>query len=150
MNRSLSDQEGGFSPDLLPHGQTARLVHQVVRSEPTLIDVVCIVPAEHPLASEGRAPAFLGLEMGAQAAATLEAIGRRRDSGAAGPRIGYLVRVSEATFLAADLPTEAALDVSARLEGSAPPLAIYRISVSQGGIELLNATLSTYCEGPNQ
>jgi hypothetical protein len=35
--------------------------------------------------------------------------------------------------------------VMAQLEGAAPPLAIYRLSVAVDGTERLRARLSTYC-----
>jgi predicted hotdog family 3-hydroxylacyl-ACP dehydratase len=136
-----------LGPELLPHRGTARLLTAVVRSSRDVVEAVCEVPADHPLATAGRAPALLGIEMGAQAAAALEALGRRSQPEASGARIGYLVRVRDAVFLVADLPVATPLVVTAVLEGAAPPLAIYRISVGDGREEFVRATLSTYCKG---
>ncbi|MEO8678368.1 MAG: hypothetical protein ABI665_04935 [Vicinamibacterales bacterium] len=133
-----------MSDQLLPHRGTARLLTRVVRSDAASVEAICEIPASHPLVTDGRAPGLLGLELGAQAAAAMEALNRGRDTGDQAARIGYLVRVREATFVTADLPIDTPLVVSARLEGSAPPLAIYRITVGLDGRELLNATLSTY------
>ena len=78
------------------------------------VEAICQVPASHPLASGGRAPCFLGLELGAQAAAVLEALDRAMATGDRAPRVGYLVRVREATFLQPDFPVETPLFVTAR------------------------------------
>lgn len=144
MTGAVADPLREFGPELLPHSGTARLLTEIVRSGRDFVEAICQVPAAHPLASGGRAPCFLGLELGAQAAAALEALERGTATGDSAPRIGYLVRVREATFLMPDLPIETPLFVVAHLEGAAPPLAIYRISVGVDGIEFLQATLSTY------
>ena len=144
MTGAVADPLREFGPELLPHSGTARLLTEIVRSGRDFVEAICQVPAAHPLASGGRAPCFLGLELGAQAAAALEALERGTATGDSAPRIGYLVRVREATFLMPDLPIETPLFVVAHLEGAAPPLAIYRISIGVDGIEFLQATLSTY------
>ncbi len=133
-----------FSQDWLPHRGTARLLTAIVHSDRDSIEAVCQVPAEHPLVTGNRAPGFLGLEIGAQAGAALEALDRAVETGSSAPRVGYLVRVREATFLCPDLPVDTPMFVTARLEGSAPPLAIYRISIRANGIDFLRAVLSTY------
>lgn len=102
------------------------------------------MPAAHPLAAGGRAPSFLGLELGAQAAAALEALDRGAADGDVSPRVGYLVRIRTATFLRPDLPVDTPFVVTAHLDGAAPPLAIYRISLTVNGLEVLQATLSTH------
>jgi predicted hotdog family 3-hydroxylacyl-ACP dehydratase len=138
----MADPVGAFGPELLPHSGTARLLTEVVRWGRDFVEAIGRVPAAHPLAIGDRAPCFMGLELGAQAAAALEALSR---STVTAPRPGFLVRVHEATFLMSDLPLETPLFVVAHLEGAAPPLAIYRISVLVDGIEFLQARLSTYC-----
>jgi predicted hotdog family 3-hydroxylacyl-ACP dehydratase len=129
---------------LLPHSATALLLTAVIRSDATSVEATATVPAAHPLATGGRVPCFVGLEIGAQAAAALEAIVRGAQSGAHTPRAGYLVSVRTATFLSADLPVDTALTVTACLEGAAWPLAIYRIAIAVAGVEFLAATLSTH------
>lgn len=130
--------------DLLPHTGTARLLTDVVRTGPGFIEAIGRVPAAHPLVAGGRAPCFVGLELGAQAAAALEALDRAAAGGDRAPRVGYLVRVREARFSSPDLPVDAPLQVTATLSGAAPPLAVYQIEVRADGIESLRATLSTH------
>jgi predicted hotdog family 3-hydroxylacyl-ACP dehydratase len=96
------------------------------------------VPESHPLAGAGRVPALLGIEAAAQAAAVLEALARREED--PGPRIGYLVGVREARFAVPSLRTGQPFRVSARLQGSAPPLSIYEIAVD----EAVTGTVSTF------
>jgi predicted hotdog family 3-hydroxylacyl-ACP dehydratase len=83
--------------------------------------------------------------MGAQAAAALEAL-LRSDGGTddRAPRVGYLVGVRNATFLQPDLPVDTPATITASLEGAAPPLAIYRITIAIADVEFLTATLSTH------
>ena len=140
----MADRAGASGPELLPHRGTARLLSEVVRWGEDFIEAIGMVPVAHPLASVDGAPCFLGLELGAQAAAVLEALGRAALTGDQVPRTGLLVRVHEATFLMSDLPLETPLFVMAQLEGAAPPLAIYRMSVAVDGAELLRARLSTW------
>ena len=140
----MADRAGARGPELLPHRGTARLLTEVVRWGEDFIEAIGMVQAAHPLAGVERAPCFLGLELGAQAAAALEALGRAALTGDQVPRTGLLVRVHEATFLMSDLPLETPLVVMAQLEGAAPPLAIYRLSVAVDGTEFLRARLSTY------
>ena len=140
----MADPAGAFGPELLPHQGTARLLTDVVRWSEGFIEAIGKIPADHPLAHVDGAPCFLGLELGAQAAAALEALTRAASTGDHMTRTGFLVRVHEATFLMSDLPLETPLRVMAQLEGAAPPLAIYRVSGAVEGIEFLRARLSTY------
>jgi len=124
-----------------------RLVRVIVEAdvERGRIHCIAVIPGDNPLAAGDRAPAFIGLEAAAQAAAALEAIGRQREPAAAGPRLGYLVGVREATFHAPDLPVAAPLAVTVQAAGSAPPLAVYEVRVEDpDGDLLVTATLSTY------
>ena len=140
----MTDQARGRGLELLPHRGTARLLNEIVRWRRDFVEAIGEVSAAHPLASAEGAPSLLGLELGAQAAAALEALERRASTGDQTPATGYLVRVHEATFLRSDLPIETPLCVTAQLEGAAPPLAIYRITIAAGGIEFVRARLSTY------
>ncbi len=125
-------------PHALPHALPARLVRSVIEAAAGEIVCVAEVPASHPLAAEGRFPAFLGIEAAAQAAAVLEALGRRE--AAPGPRIGYLVGIREAHFAVPSLPVDLPFRVTARLQGSAPPLSIYEVTAG----EAVAGTLSTF------
>jgi predicted hotdog family 3-hydroxylacyl-ACP dehydratase len=106
-----------------------------------------LIAADHPLASNGLAPAALAIELGAQAAAAFESIGRQvagGDPADFGARAGSLVRVREARFQRGDLPTSTRLLVTARLQGAAPPLAIYQIAVWLGEAPLVESIISTH------
>jgi predicted hotdog family 3-hydroxylacyl-ACP dehydratase len=143
MTRAMIDRP--FAPHLLlPHTGTARLLTEVVRAERGVLVATGQIPAAHPLTVAKNVPCFLGLEMGAQAAAVLEALTRKEDTGDRAPRVGYLVGVRAATFLRPELPVETPVTITASLEGSAPPLAIYRITIAVAGVEFLTATLSTH------
>jgi predicted hotdog family 3-hydroxylacyl-ACP dehydratase len=132
---------------LLPHQRTARLLTQVVRFDPDSIEAIGIVPVNHPLANRDGAPNFLALELGAQAAAALEALLRQGSDNGGEPRVGYLVRVRDAVFEMGVIPTGIPLTVTAVLEGAAPPLAMYRVTITDSDQILATALLSTYSEG---
>jgi predicted hotdog family 3-hydroxylacyl-ACP dehydratase len=127
----------GEFPILLPHAPPARLIRGVIEAEAERIVCAAEIPPDHPLAVEGRAPAFLAIEAAAQGAAVLEALARKDDPA---PRIGYLVGIREARFAAPPLPAGRPFQVSARLAGSAPPLSIYEIAAG----EAMAGTISTY------
>jgi 3-hydroxyacyl-[acyl-carrier-protein] dehydratase len=122
---------------LLPHAPPARLIRGVIAAEAGRIVCAAEIPPDHPLAVEGCAPAFLALEAAAQGAAVLEALAREDDSS---PRIGYLVGIRDARLTAPPIPVGRPFQVSARLAGSAPPLAIYEIAAGQA----VTGTISTY------
>lgn len=126
---------------LLPHSPPALLVRSVLAAAEEEIDCVAEIPPEHPLAAAGRAPACLGVEAAAQAAAVLEALARREED--RGPRVGYLVGIREARFATPHLPAGQPFRVTARLAGSAPPLSIYEIAAGCG----VTATISTFIRG---
>jgi predicted hotdog family 3-hydroxylacyl-ACP dehydratase len=128
---------------LLPHRDPALLVRVVTERAPEELTCIAVIPGDHPLVQDGRAPGFLAIEMAAQAAAALEALARAPDA-PPGPRIGYLVGVREATFHLADLPAGWPLRVTVRPAGSAPPLAVYEAWVELDGAPALTATISTY------
>jgi predicted hotdog family 3-hydroxylacyl-ACP dehydratase len=123
---------------LLPHAPPARLVRSVVDTSAGGIVCTAAVAASHPLAAGDRFPAFLGIEAAAQAAAVLEALTRRE--AAPGPRIGYLVGIREAHFAVPSLRVDLPFRVTARLQGSAPPLSIYEVTAG----EAVAGTLSTF------
>lgn len=127
---------------LIPHASPALLVRSVVETSPQSIVCLAAIPEDHPLAEDGRAPSYLGLEAAAQAAAVLEALERCADG--AGPRMGYLVGIRDARLLTPRLPTGRTFRVTARLHGSAPPLSMYEVTLEGAGGELLAGTISTY------
>jgi 3-hydroxymyristoyl/3-hydroxydecanoyl-(acyl carrier protein) dehydratase len=136
----------GEFPILLPHAPPARLVRSVIEISATGIVCAAEISPLHPLAVEAGAPACLGVEAAAQAAAVLESIARNEEDPK--PRIGYLVGIREARFAVRSLATGRPFRVSARLQGGAPPLSIYEIAVGEPGREALTGTISTFLADP--
>ncbi len=130
---------------MLPHGPPARLVSTVV--DITLDSISCegLVPARSPYVHEGRCPAFVGLELAAQAAAILEAYGKTRGNSQQG-QIGYLVRARKVLCERRDFPADAALRTRVARIGAAPPVFIYEIEVSDSAGCLLRGEISTYVD----
>lgn len=114
---------------LIPHAPPALLVRTTS---------VAVIPGDNPFVEAGRAPAFVGLEAGAQAAALLEALGRVSGE----PRIGYVVAIRNARFRTPWLPAGRPLPVTVKPAGSAPPLSIYEVSVG----EVVAGLVSTYVD----
>ncbi|HEX6904282.1 MAG TPA: hypothetical protein VF789_31525 [Thermoanaerobaculia bacterium] len=127
-----------LTADLLPHSPPARLVRGVIEASEDGIVCAAEIPPDHPLVVDGRCPAFLGIEAAAQAAAVLEALGRK--DGASGPRIGYLVGIREARFAFPALPAGRPFEVTARLQGGAFPLSLYEVTAAGA----VTGTISTY------
>jgi 3-hydroxymyristoyl/3-hydroxydecanoyl-(acyl carrier protein) dehydratase len=108
-------------------------------------------PGALAFAAAGKAADPLAFGAAAQAAGALAtAIASTvpgEPSGAAGegapPRLGYLVGAKQARF-PSTLPAGRPFRASAWLEGSAPPLAVYRFTVEIEGGERAAGTLSTY------
>jgi predicted hotdog family 3-hydroxylacyl-ACP dehydratase len=97
------------------------------------------VPLDSPWVADGRAPAFVAIEIGAQAAALLAV-----EPGSA-PKMGFLVGVRDARFRAPDLPAGVDLEVEARDAVTAAPLLSCATAVfSPEGRELASATVSVY------
>lgn len=128
----------------MPLRGPALLLTGIVRSEPGWVEATARVPLGHPLVVAGAAPCFLGLELGAQAAAAMDALARSRDGSDREGGVGYLVRVREASFLTPHLPVDTTLRVIARLEGAALPLAVHRIAVGVGETDFVRARIATH------
>ena len=124
----------------LPHSRTARLLTNVLASDATSIEAEGEIEPSHPLVTADRAPNFLGIELGAQAAAALQALSQTGER--VEPVMGVLTRIREAIFSMPDLPAGTPLRVFAKLDGAAGPLAIYQIRVSAEGMEAVRATIS--------
>lgn len=119
---------------LIPHAPPARLVRTAS---------LALIPEDNPFVEDGRAPAFVGLEAGAQAAAVLEALARSSGK----PRIGYVVAIRNARFRTPWLPAGQPLPVAVTPAGSAPPLSIYEVSLG----DVVTGLVSTYVDSlPDQ
>ena len=137
---------GSFPPPaaLLPHRPPALLLNAVTEVAEGGIVAIAEVPPDHPLVADGRFPSFLALEAAAQAAAALEALGRREGTG---PRIGYLVGIRDARFSVPSLPAGRPFRVAARQTGGAFPLSVYAVrigEIGEAGREPAAGTLSTF------
>lgn len=127
---------------LIPHRGPARLLRRILVAREDKILCEAAVPADHPLVRDGQAPGWLALEAAAQAAAALEALARREQD--PGPRLGYLVGVRDARIEASHVPAEVPFQVTLRVQGGAPPLAIYQAVAERDGAPVLAGTISTY------
>jgi 3-hydroxymyristoyl/3-hydroxydecanoyl-(acyl carrier protein) dehydratase len=126
----------------VPHFPPALLIDSLVARGSSGARGRGLIPADSPFAVAGHAPSYLGLEIAAQAAALVEALGRE---GAVGePRIGYLVAIRQARCYVRSLPVGEPLDVVVLLAGSAPPLSIYEIRIERAGRLLVDGTISTW------
>lgn len=129
---------------MLPHTGNAQLVTAILSCGDGVVEAKASIPSGHPLCTGARAPAFLGVEVGAQAAAAMEALDRTGHTNSPATRIGQLVRVREATLLVSDLPVEKTLLVTARLDGAAPPVAIYQIEVRVDDAVAMRAVITIH------
>ena len=130
--------------ELLPHTGAARLLTRVVAFGEQVIDAVGIIPEHHPLVSEGHAPAFLAIELGAQAAAAMETLHKRNASGCdEQSQVGALVRVRVAELARVSFPADTPVCVKAKLDGQAQALSIYRISTAIDDMVFCEAVITT-------
>ena len=98
------------------------------------------MPRDSPFVRDDRAPALLAVEMAAQTAAALAALG-----GTGGPPgLGYLVGVREAAFPQPWLAAEALYAVTVHPAGGARALAVYDWRVEAGGVLHGAGTLSAF------
>ncbi len=128
---------------LVPHRRPARLLEDVEAASDGGVVCRARVPESSPFVRGARVPAFVGLEIGAQAAAVVEALDRFESEGEGPPRIGYLVGVRDAVFHAPELPVGRSVLVSARPAGRSGSLSVYEIAVTLDGEVLVEATIST-------
>lgn len=142
LSESASLESLPSRPVALPHAPPARLVTGVLAASPERVVCRAEIPLDHPLVWGETAPAYLGLEAGAQAAAAWGALAAEESQ--EGPRIGYVVAIRNARFHVPGLTAGRPFRVEVRPAGSVPPLSIYEVSVETGGEELLAGTVSTY------
>jgi len=146
---------------LLPHRGAMLLVESVLEVDAQSIECRGRILAAHPTVAAGRAPAILGLEMGAQAAGLHAALQARaadpapepvgedgKGQPAAAPRLGYLVGIRQARFDESHLPVDVPLRVTAKTAGALAALALCEITVRREGESatrpLVQGTVSTY------
>jgi predicted hotdog family 3-hydroxylacyl-ACP dehydratase len=129
---------------LVPHRDGALFLQRVESWGQGQIVCIAVVPKDSAFVREGRAPAFLGLELGAQSAAALRGLERAAAADPPQSRPGYLVGVRDARFACASLPAGRELRVFVRTSGGAGPLSVHEVRVEDQGVECLVAQLSTY------
>lgn len=127
--------------ELLPHQGSALLLSEILSADRGEIRALGFIPTSYPLVTAGQAPGLLGIELGAQAAGALEALGGQTQGRRTG---GRLVRIEEATFVKPVLPAGCTLEISATREALAVPLAKYRIEVRCQDELCVTALLSVY------
>jgi predicted hotdog family 3-hydroxylacyl-ACP dehydratase len=129
---------------LIPHAGVARLVETVLELREDGIDCAGRFPPEHPMVRGGAVPAFVGLELAAQAAAVFEALRRREKDGHSNPRVGFLVSLRDVRIDLRTFPVGVLLVASIRSLGSAAPLALYQVGVLHRGAVGVQGTLGTF------
>jgi predicted hotdog family 3-hydroxylacyl-ACP dehydratase len=129
---------------LLPHGPEARMLREIASSDGERLVARARIPAGGALGIEG-APAYLALEIAAQAAAAHGALGGPAGGGA---RSGVLVGAKAVAFHRATLPVERDLVVRVRRTAAAPPLLVYEAELDADGALAFRGTLSAWVEGP--
>jgi predicted hotdog family 3-hydroxylacyl-ACP dehydratase len=130
--------------ELLPQTGIARLLTKVLRCNEFSIEATALIPGCHPFVTGDTAPSFLTIELGAQAAACMEVLNRRK-SGTRyeGAVLGSLVRVREATVYQDTLPIGKPILIRAKLQATAQPLAIYRVAAVIDEVVFCEAIIST-------
>jgi predicted hotdog family 3-hydroxylacyl-ACP dehydratase len=129
---------------LLPHSGSALLLTRMVRHGDGALDAEAMITSNYALATNGKAPAVVAIEIGAQAAGALEAL---TGAGGDAPRGGRLVRVEAATFHLPSLPTGSIIDVRVERDALLPPLARYRVTVTAAGSRCADCTISIFLLG---
>ncbi len=134
---------------LIPHQPPMLFAEQIVAADAEGAISTGRIPAECPLAAEGRVPAHVGLELAAQTAGCWEALRRSEGTGDGGPRVGYLVSLEDVRLHRPSLPVEAPLTASIRMSACAPPLTHYAVEVACDGVLALSGTIGTYLSEPS-
>ena len=138
-------ETGGDDPAAwIPHRPPIRCVEKLLEADDG--GAVCRVrlPRVGAFAAGDRVPAFFELECAAQATAAWEASRRVRAGEAAEPRTGYLVGARDAGFAAPWFAAGACGTVRVRLEGHAPPLAVYGFEMDLGGRGVASGTIQVW------
>ncbi len=132
--------------ELLPHAGAARMITRIAEHGDGTITCEGQVCPEGPYVQHGICPAFVGLEVAAQAAALLELLAVRDLAPA--PRAGYLVRARGVRCARPEFAAGDVLRAQVRRTAAVPPLFVYEIRVSDELGELLRGEIATYV-GPD-
>jgi 3-hydroxymyristoyl/3-hydroxydecanoyl-(acyl carrier protein) dehydratase len=130
--------------DLIPHRAPMLFVEQLLGEAEDGATCLGRIPAGCPLVSAGATPAFVALELAAQAAAVWEGRRSRGLQGDAPPVTGYLVSIKDGKLHRTAIPAESDLFASVRLTARVPPLTMYAVEVVVEGSLALTATIGTF------
>lgn len=130
---------------LLPHEGRALLLERIV--EVSSLGVVCAarLGEDCGYARHGRIPAFVAMELIAQAGAALAAL-EASACGSSAP-VGYLVAVPRMSFFVSDFPVDAELAIHAERQGSTKRARSLRGSVRLGDEVIAEGTLTLVVHG---
>ena len=128
---------------LLPHRLPMRFVTAIDRELTDGLQCAASISSKCGLAPAGRAPALLGLEAAAQAAAAWEALRRSREAGGASARIGYVVAIRDAKLFTSSIPADESFSAAVRLEAAALPLTHYAVEAALHGEVLVRGKIAT-------
>ncbi len=131
---------------LLPHAGPAVMLETVLRHAPGGIVCSARVPAAHALVRAGRAPAFVSLELAAQAAALLEALNAGAAGAPARARRGWLVSARDVVFETGEISAGERLEVAVEPAGRAGGLSLYRLAVRSAAGDCAHGTIGTFVE----
>lgn len=129
--------------ELLPHSSRARLVRRVLAHDGRQLMAEAVFTPDYPACEPEGVPAFVGIEIGAQALAALHALGATTPPGTR-PTPGFVVRVHDAEFACTHLPVGVPIAVTAVIDASAGALVQARVVVEVGGATAVTANVSTY------
>ena len=135
--------DGFLSPTVLPHGGIALFVCEVLEVGESWIRCAGSVDPTSPYAVGEWCEGYVAVELGAQAAALLEA--HRGARGSAEGRLGYLVRLRTLEIETSRFAAGETLVATATRTGEMPPLYIYELEVRNSADErILSGAISTY------
>lgn len=131
--------------DVLPHTSRARLLTRLIERGERSVVVEGVVPPSHPLVEADGAPALVGIEMGAQAVAVLQASSPEAAGAPSAPPVpGVVARVHHADFACAHVPVGVPLRVTATVETAVGALVHARVVVMVDDVACVTASLSIY------
>jgi len=129
---------------LLPHGREARFLDDILELTEERVVCACSLPPNCPYVIDGRAPAFVALELAAQTAAILEAVNAIQIRRVNAPQVGYLVRARGLKINCRDIPAGATLHAQAVLDTTLPPLSLYDVGVRRDHRTILEGSISLF------
>jgi predicted hotdog family 3-hydroxylacyl-ACP dehydratase len=135
--------------DWLPHRGRMRLIDRVERCEGDAIACSARVRPDGLFVEADGLPAWIGIELMAQAAAAWA--GARARAGGGAPRVGYLVAVRRYDAQVPSFPVGATLDVSAACSAAGDNgLRVFDCAIALDGRELASGRISVFETAPQQ